>query len=273
MHVLIVGASGFIGRHLCQACLAASWRVDGVAHRNRDAIPNEITTFSLDELEQTQHYYDAIIIVTGNFRSNAEELLDANVIVPQKIIDRFPDSKIIFISSVAVYGTHGDIVTIQSSFQNPGAYGLSKIAGEFVVSTYKHGSSIRLTNIYGYGMDKNLFIAKAIDEARISNTVTLFGDGSRVQDYLYIHDAVRFILEVSVLPKSGVYLGASGVSVSNREIAEAICAIIPSTKIVHKGRDNATSLRIDPQKSFADLGFTCEYSLEKGLRDMISHYA
>lgn len=273
IRALIVGANGFIGRHLCQACLDASWHMDGVIHRNRDYVPRGIDTFSVDELDRNPRAYDVIIVATGNFRSPVNELLDANVVIPQKIIQRFPDSKIIFISSVAVYGTHTDTVTLQSDFRNPGPYGLSKIAGEFIVSTHKNASSIRLSNIYGYGMDTGLFIAKAIKEAQTSGTVTLFGDGSRIQDYLYVRDAVRFILAASVLPRSGVYLGASGVSVSNREVAKVICGIIPNTKVIYKGSDHAASLRLDPQESFAALGFTCEYSLEKGLRDMISHHA
>lgn len=273
MRALIVGASGFIGRHLSQACLDTSWHVDGVVHKNRAYVPHGIATFSMAELDRKPRAYDVIIIATGNFRSPVNELLDANVVIPQRIVQRFPDSKIIFISSVAVYGTHTDIVTLQSDFRNPSPYGLSKIAGEFVVATHKYGSSIRLSNVYGEGMDTGLFIAKAIKEAQASGTVTLFGDGSRIQDYLYVRDAVRFILAASVLPRSGVYLGASGVSVFNREVAKVICGIIPNTKVIYKGSDHAASLRLDPQESFAALGFTCEYSLEKGLRDMISHHA
>lgn len=273
MRVLIVGANGFIGRSLCQACLDASWKVEGVIHRNRNYVPKGVVTHGIAELEEESHAYDVVIIATGNFRSSAIELLEANIIVPQQIVRLFPEAKIIYVSSIAVYGSHSETITMQSSFRTPGPYGLSKIAGEFVMSTHKKASVVRLSNVYGYGMDKTLFIAKAIEEARKSSTITLFGDGTRIQDYFYIQDAVRFILAVSFFPKNGIFLGASGASVSNRQVAEAICGIIPDTKIVYQGSDHAASLRVDPSESFTAIGFSCKYSLEMGLQDMIAHHA
>jgi nucleoside-diphosphate-sugar epimerase len=270
--ILVVGANGFLGSALCRECLAKGYSVEGVIHTAHDKVSSGVKLLTLADLPRESGKYSTIYIVAGNFRSGYQDLTDANVIVPYKITEMYKEAKIIFISSTAVYGMHNDEINTTSSFNNPDTYGLSKLAGEYVVRAHKNSCVIRFSNLYGKDMDTKLLIPTMITAALYRKPVTIYGDGERVADYFYVNDAVRFCLSVALNRRSGIYLGVSGRSISNNTLADLIKRNIPGTTIRHTGIETAPSYRFHVPNKQNGLSFTPAYDYARGIKEMIENY-
>lgn len=272
MKALIIGANGFLGRHICHAFLNNSWKVEGVYHANKDMIPGQAKIHHVSGLENLPRNYDVVFLTVGNFTSSISELLETNVVLTKKVIKRFVNSKIIFISSTTVYGLHKNKINISSPFNQPGSYGWSKLAGEFITQTHKNASIIRFTTLYGPGMNDNLFIPIIIEQARKEKVIKILGDGKRKQDYFFVKDAASMCFRVALHKKAGVYLGASGKSFSNNQIARIVTSYFPETDIIYTGKDEHPSFAFDILETKNELGFSPVYSLKKGVEEMVKFY-
>lgn len=273
LKVLVVGANGFLGKHICMRCLSEGFSVNGIIHTDKRNIPEGVKIYSDKQLEEIPEPYDVIFISAGNFRLPEPQLVDANVILPFRLAQKFPKSRIVYISSTEVYGTHRDTISLMSSFNNPSVYGQSKLAGELVLHAHNNSSIIRFSNLYGYGMNENLFIPSIITAASKNRRIRIYGTGSRSADYMYIEDAVNLCLSVAFHGKTGIFLGARGLSISNNKLAELVVHEFRGTSIVHIRNDSAPSFRFRVPKVQHGLVVSHMYGYSEGIKAMIQHYA
>lgn len=276
MKILVLGANGFLGRHLVRKSLNRDWVIDCVYHKDKSYIPSMCRSFTLDELIEQNNNYDLIFLFASfipyeKSDSINESLIDSNIVLPLKLIKKFPETKIIFSSSASVYGIHRTIISENSSFNNPNLYGLSKISAETILKLHSNYQIIRFSSIYGEGMNQNTFIPQIIQSATNDKKITVFGDGSRLQDYLYIDDAVAYCFKAAEQNTSGVYLGINGKSYSNKEVAKIIQELIPDCKIQYKDKDYNPSFIYENSLTKQLLQFTPSVNLEDGLRKVIKH--
>ncbi len=274
MKTLIIGANGFLGRNLVKKALQMGWMVDCVYHTDKSFIPNQCRSFHIDELPKLKDSYDIVFLLSafipyGSFNSSDERLLDVNIKIPLLILDKFKKSKIIYSSSTAVYGNHDSTIFEDSSFNNPNIYGLSKLAAESILKFHTDFQIIRFSSIYGKGMNSKTFIPKIMEEAKQNKKITLFGDGSRIQDYLYIDDAIHYLMAASKSKESGIYLGVFGKSYSNTDVAKIIQEFIKDCKINYEGEDKSPSFVYNNSLTRKLLNFTPQFDLEKGIRGSI----
>jgi len=272
MKVLVIGANGFLGRHICQKFIDNSWEVEGAYHKKKDNIPKKVKVYPINKLENVPEDYDAVLLTVGNFTSSISELFETNVLLTQKIVKKFNRSRIVFISSTAIYGQHKDRISIYSSFNQPNDYGLSKLAGEFIARTHKNASIIRFTALYGPGMNSNLFLPKIIELARKEKVIRIFGDGRRRQNYLYVRDAATLCFLVAEHRKIGIFLGVYGNSFSNNQIAKIVTSYFPGTGIIYNGKDESPSFVFDVTNTKKELGFFPTYSPQEGIGEMNKFY-
>lgn len=272
MHVLVAGANGFVGSSLCKACIDRSWHVDGIIRTSSNRVPPGVSIRRPADLANSKVEYDVVFLAAGNFRLGPEELHETNVVLPEKITKLFPNARIVFLSSVTVYGNQDSLVRLDSRLRPSTPYAQSKLEGEAVVRAHPNASVIRFSNLYGAGMDTNLFIARMIDGAIHEKTITLFGDGSRMQDYLYRADAIEVCVRVAQHESPGLFLAAYGKSYSNKHLATIISKLVPDVTIRYEGKDGAPSQRYDPEDSLQKLGFAPQFPPERGLEEMIKQY-
>ena len=269
MRALIIGANGFLGSHICRGCLDNSWEITALYHRNKDQIPRGVDVYPIEKLEKLSEDYDTVFLSVGNYTLSTKELRQANVELTLRVVEKFDRARIVFISSAAVYGLHKDVINISSTFNQPNDYGLSKLAGEFVVKAHKNARIIRFTALYGPRMKENLFLPTIIRGAMKKKLIKIFGDGKRRQDYLYVKDAASLCLLVAKHKKPGIYLGAYGRSFGNNAVAEVVRSFFPGTTIVHEGEDRASSFAFNVPEVKRELGFKPSYSLKKGIKEML----
>lgn len=274
MNVLVVGANGFLGNTIVQKCLEKEWKVDCIYNTNKNNLSVSTNNYPVDQLDTLSSKYEYIFLVAahiphGNYNLPSKELLDGNILLPLKITQKFPESKIIFSSSVSVYGTSSSSITEQSSYNNPPLYGLSKLSGETIVKLHGRSQIIRFSSLYGKGMAKKTFLPLIIENAKNKKEITILGTGSRLQNYIHVQDAAELCLLAAESDQYGVYLGTSEKSHTNLEVANMVRKYIPECEIQLSGEDNSPSFVYDNTFTRTTLNFSPKISLEKGVKELI----
>ena len=142
--------------------------------------------------------------------------IDVNIhgtaVIMEAVKKNAPEAVTVYTSTRGVYGSAKDLPVSEEAPTNPkGLYELSNLTAEKLVKFYGdvHGLKVvnlRLSNIYGersqmmhakFGV-VNWFIKLAM----MDETITVFGDGKILRDFLYIDDCVNAILETAVSNKA-----------------------------------------------------------------------
>lgn len=277
MKVLVIGANGFLGRNLSRKCLELGWDTDCVYHKEKKFIPKQCKTFHIDDLEKIKDQYDTVFLLSAFIPENKSEillsdrLLDVNIKLPLRVRDKFKKSKIVFSSSALVYGVHESVIFENSSFNHPDDYALSKLSAEFILKFNADYQIIRFSSIYGENMTHKTFIPKLIEQAKKNKKLILYGKGSRLQNYIYVEDAVGYLISAVNQKESGIYLGVSSKSYSNTYVAKTIQKLIPGCKIQYTGEDKSSSFVYDNLYTKKILDFEPQYSLKEGIGRMLKN--
>src|SRR5713101_396589 len=134
-------------------------------------------------IQHPQLYYDTNV-------SGTLHLLDAARVVG---VERF-----IFASSSSVYGSSKKVPFSEDQHltQTLSPYGATKIAGEFLCSTYSHLYQMRVValryfTVYGPRQRPDLAIHQFTRRIYAGQPIDQFGDGSTRRDYTYIDDVIQ----------------------------------------------------------------------------------
>ena len=228
-NVLVTGAAGFIGYHLCQRLISNGINVTGIDNLNSyydvrlkearlNALkPAETFSFvrldladrnSLDDLFKESRY-DVVVNLAAQAGvrysiENPQAYVDSNLVGFVNILEccRFGDVKhLVFASYSSVYGANTAMpFSVRQNVDHPLAlYGASKKANELMAHSYSHlyglpTTGLRFFTVYGpYGRPDMAPIkfAKNIVEGRPIDVYN-FGDHSR--DFTYIDDIVGGVI-------------------------------------------------------------------------------
>ncbi len=270
MNAAVVGANGFFGRNLISALLEKNFKVLALYNNNNDRIPEGCTKIPVTRINKIPLITDYLFITIGNHYLDQKKF-DAQREFIQAILQKVSFEKVIYVSSVAVYGTHSGMIKEESTFNAPSIYGQAKIAEEELIVQQKKYAIARFTYLYGAGMDHNSLLPKLCKQAKQNKSIAVYGDGSRKQDYLEVSDAVELVIAAALKKENEVFIGASGTSVSNKEVAEEIAANIPGTIIEFINEDKAPSFFYDIKKARTELDWQPRVAFEEGIKKMIEH--
>jgi len=222
--VLITGAAGFIGSHLCERLLGDGWKVVGVDNfddfydpqikrRNinkclKDKNFQLIEADIRDRLAIDKAVVDGVEIIVhlaakaGVRPSIAQPLLYADVNVNGTMVlleaaKKHKVGKFIFGSSSSVYGNNEKVPFSENdNVDFPiSPYAATKKAGELICHTYHHLSGIHITclryfTVYGPRQRPDLAIHKFAKLIEQDKPIPVYGDGSMMRDFTYIDDII-----------------------------------------------------------------------------------
>lgn len=227
MAILVTGAAGFIGSHLCDALLSRGDHVIGFDSFDEfyspalkesnlaTAIDDERFTLvrgDIRDSEALERIPDGVEVVVhlaarAGVRPSIEQpelYTDVNVMGTMRLLEwcraRGIDS-FVFASSSSVYGNNRKVPFSESDrVDHPiSPYAATKKAGELLCHTAAHlnGTSIaslRFFTVYGPRQRPDLAIRKFATLLREGEEIPMFGDGSTSRDYTYVDDTVAGIL-------------------------------------------------------------------------------
>ncbi|GAB2975133.1 CDP-paratose synthase [Mucilaginibacter puniceus] len=273
MTILITGVYGFLGSRLAEK-LVEKHHVIGLYNKNTKPLAsNNITVYN--NLDDVGIIPDVIVVChaavsSGNHKEESDVLFNANVKFTEKVISKFPDAKLIYISSVSVFENDGNVITENTVDKPQTEYAQSKLVGEKLAMKNPGNYVIRLSSLYGKGMKENTLIPNYCNQALQSKTIQVWGNGGRYQNYIYIEDAINLI-EKAIACKSIInfpLLGVANKEYTNTEVA-GIIAGLTGAEIAYTGEDNSTSVYYDNDLTRSALGWSTATNLADGLKEYI----
>jgi UDP-glucuronate 4-epimerase len=225
MSVLVTGAAGFIGSHLCERLLGDGRAVIGVDNfddfydpdikRQNISSSLEDKNFQLVEADIRDHKaidqavgagVDVIVHLAaraGVRPSIAQPELYADVNINGTMVlleaaKKYGIQKFIFASSSSVYGNNEKVpFSEKDNVDFPiSPYAATKKAGELICHTYHHLFGISITclrffTVYGPRQRPDLAIHKFAKLIEADKPIPVFGDGSMMRDFTYIDDIIE----------------------------------------------------------------------------------
>lgn len=272
---LVVGANSFLGRAVVEQLLEKGSRVEGVFHQNRANLLPQVVCHSMEEIWQLSNDYEELYLISAHVPNNQDEgaaqlakLHEVNVQLPQRIVTHFSQAKIIYSSSVAVYGERQKVVHEDSVIQNPSPYGKSKWQGEQCIKEAQKYAIVRISSMYGVGMKEHTFLPNSIKQAIQQQTIPIWGAGSRAQNYIYVQDVANYLLLAAAEVENGIYLAVDELSYTNLEVAKIIQEQVDCS-IKMFGEDHSSSYYYQNQITNQKLDYAPPKKLKQNLTTII----
>jgi nucleoside-diphosphate-sugar epimerase len=235
--ILLTGGSGFIGSHfhdyLAHEALINLDLEAPTFHHRATFIKGDIRKETDVELACKSNDVDTIISLAAkhhDFGIGHDEYFDTNedgTAVICEVAARHSIKKIIFFSSVAVYGTCEQISNEQTQPQPDNAYGASKLAGEKVLEQWaKEDLSrsvviIRPALVFGSNNVANMHnLIRQID----SGLYFHLGKADNIKSIAYVENVIEAVLflKEKISPGIHIYNYADEPQLTTRQISEVI---------------------------------------------------
>jgi nucleoside-diphosphate-sugar epimerase len=207
----ILGASGFIGRHL-----AAGLRDRGIQCWLPKRGDERIYQRPLGCV-----YY--CIGLTADFRERPYDTIDAHIGALRNLLERADFNQLVYLSSTRVYAGSqlaDESQRLNVSPVNPDdLYNLSKLTGEcLALSSGRTCRVARLSNVLGPDMGSANFVGALVAEARSTGRLLLRSALSSEKDYVWIDDAVAGLIALATAGRQPIYNLAGGVNLPHSAI-------------------------------------------------------
>lgn len=271
---LITGSGGFLGGYLLS--MLRDEMYDVVELRSPQAFSAESNIFYSIEALRAQHtsfdviFHLAAFIPYGAMNQPDERLHRVNVDLTNELLTAFPNARFIYASSVAVFGSDAQQpLTMQSAPKNVDLYGLSKTAAEELVRQTRAFAIVRFSSIIGPGMKPVSMIPKMVNQAKTEHRIAVYGDGSRLQNYLDVRDAAQLLTLVAKSTENIMMLGVAPREYSNAQVA-TIIADLTGASLAFEGTDTAVGFRYDDRTMHQHIGFKTKFGLTETIRDIIA---
>jgi len=300
MNILVTGATGFIGSHLCKGLIQKGHTVFGLSRatsiRNIKPLLNQ-REFHLKkgDIRDPEFFLEMIKVnkiklifhlaaqlpcdeALNNpflyFDTNARGTLNLLNAACQNGVQKF-----IYTSSLSVYSEPPEYLPVDEKHpvQPSTIYGVSKLEGELYCNVYSKVMNVvvlRYGGAYGKGQRKHNAIPTFISQALNNMPITIYGDGTQTSDFVHVEDVVQGTLLAAERGKTGVYNIGSGEEMSVRGLARRIIDFTKSeSEIVLADKDTDRPFRfvLDITKSRKDFGYS-PYSFDEGLSRYISEF-
>lgn len=300
MHVLVTGAAGFIGSHLCERLLLDGHTVTGVdafvpyyprAVKERNlALLSDESRFTFHELDLrdaplSSLVSDAEVVVhmaamagSASWQSFSE-YVSCNLTATQRLVEALVTAgdeqrrRLIQISTSSVYGEQA-LGDEDAPLHPVNPYGVTKLAAEQLAFAYHrvYGLpviALRYFSIYGPRQRPDMAYYRFIEAILDGQPITVYGDGEQTRGNTYIDDCVRGTVAALERGQPGeVYNLGGGVPISINQaidlLEQALNTSVERRYIEARPGDQRHTLA-DVTKAREHLGYTAAVSPQVGL--------
>lgn len=236
--VLIVGASGFIGKKLTSFLQENDVEVFEVSSKDGDVVEDKTLDKFLDKEIDHLYHLSAKTFVPDSWE-NPSTFFKVNSYGTINSLEfcRKTNASMTYVSSY-MYGSPEELPIPESAklkVNNP--YAASKALAEQACEFYSELFEVKVSvfrpfNVYGTGQNEKFLIPFVIKQALDSDTITL-KDMSPKRDYLFIDDLLNgLFLALNSEKQYAVYNLGSGESYSVREVVDIVQEWLGTKKAV-----------------------------------------
>lgn len=282
--ILITGADGFVGTHLCRA-LENDYEIirlitPGVESEDMHSFSIDLTSKQevvalADKLRGESLcavIHLAFILCKPGDWDNFIYLHKNNRITENMIefCKRIHSKSFLNFSSLAVYpnrdGNYNETSQVDPSTNTECLYGLAKFNSEILFTRFLSKKTnvvnFRMCQVYGSGMQEDRLVGLFQKELREKNTITVFGDGERISNFIHVDDVCETVRKVLQRPVAGTFNLGCHDNISYFALAEKIIETVgtSNSKIVKRSEGVIAKVRIDVSKieRTYDLSCICE---------------
>ena len=220
--VVVTGAAGFIGSHLCERLLADGHEVVGIdsfssyyepkrkEQNLQDARAHPRFTLVQADLvsaDLTHALTDASVVfhlagqpgVRPSWGDQFDRYVQDNIVATQRLLESLRGAQIkrlVFASSSSVYGDAEMFPTKESALPRPvSPYGMTKLAAEHLGFVYMRNfdipvTSLRYFTVYGPRQRPDMAFYRFMEALVENQEIEIFGDGEQTREFTYVSDAV-----------------------------------------------------------------------------------
>jgi len=303
--ILITGAAGFLGSHLCDRFIKEGFHVIGMDNLITGDLKNIAHLFPLEQFEFHHHDVCNFVHVSGkldyilHFASPASPIdylkipiqtLKVGSLGTLNLLGLAKDknTRILVASTSEVYGDplvhpqneeyYGNVSPVGPR----GVYDEAKRFMESITMAYHrfHGLEtriVRIFNTYGPRMRLNdgRVVPAFMGQALRGEDLTVFGDGSQTRSFCYIDDQVEGIYRLLFSDYSDPVNIGNPHETTIKEFAEEIIALTGSNqKIIYQPlpKDDPTQRQPDITKAREILGWEPKVGRSEGLKIVYDYF-
>lgn len=303
--ILITGAAGFLGSHLCDRFIKEEFHVIGMDNLITGDLKNIEHLYPLSQFEFYHHDVTKFVHITGDLDFILHFASPASPIDYLKIpiqtlkvgslgthnllgLARSKNARILMASTSEIYGdplVHPQTEEYYGNV-NPigprGVYDEAKRFQEAITMAYHrfHGLDtriIRIFNTYGPRMRLNdgRVLPAFIGQALRGEDLTVFGDGSQTRSFCYVDDLIEGIYRLLMSSYTKPVNIGNPDEITIIEFAKEILNLIEtSSQIIHKDLPQDDPLQRQPNIEIAkrELNWEPRVSRSEGLRITLDYF-
>jgi nucleoside-diphosphate-sugar epimerase len=277
MRILVTGGLGTIGSHAVPAL-----RNEGHSVVIADRLLSDAEDYARADVRLYEELaplfpVDLVIHMAGEVgvRSGEEhprQMLEVNVIGALNLarLAKEHGAGMIYFSTSEVYGVQDERCTEDSIPAPRNVYGVSKLAGEYVVRHYlSEATIVRPFMVYGPGEKASPYRSALVNFiTKALNGETLTAHNGATRSWCHISDFVAGLL--CVMEQPGTYNLGSDDPRSMEELAHLVCQIVGDGRVeIGEVPPERTAYKVADISRLRALGYEPQVSLEDGLLELI----
>ena len=289
----MTGGAGFIGSHVVDALIERGDEVvvvDNLASGKRENLNPDARFLEADIRDDLDVWDELRPDLCFHLAAQADVNVsvrrpdydaDVNVLGTVRLLEgaRRHGTQLIFSSTGgAMYGECEEPAPETKPPAPMSPYGMSKQAGEGYLAGWNrlHGTrhvALRFANVFGERQDSGLeggVVAIFLERMARGEETTIFGDGERTRDFVYVGDVVRGMLAAVGRDGGGPFNIGTGVEASVLDLAGALAALSPDRPFEPRHEPERLGeirhIALDTTRAREELGWEARVGLEEGLR-------
>ena len=240
--VVVTGAAGFVGSHLCDRLLASGHEVVGIDSfsdyyeraRKKQNLEGARThkDFTLVELDMVdgdvaRAIRGASVVfhlagqpgVRPSWGEHFDQYVQDNIVATQRLLEAVrenPVKRLVFASSSSVYGDAEMFPTKETALPRPvSPYGMTKLAAEHLTFVYMRNfgipaTSLRYFTVYGPRQRPDMAFCRFMDALVEGNEIEIYGDGEQTREFTFVSDAVEGTVKAASADVVGQVINLGG---------------------------------------------------------------
>jgi nucleoside-diphosphate-sugar epimerase len=306
--VVVTGAAGFIGSHLCERLLDEGFEVTGIdsftdyysPSRKREHIGRSLGSSRFKLIEQDLNNCDLASLFDGaecvfhlaaqagvrrSWGSEFSHYTEANILATQSVLEALKEigsMRLVHSSSSSVYGETKDLPMKEDHRLAPvSPYGATKLSAEHLCELYRVNfgvdyTSLRYFTVYGPRQRPDMAFSRFITNALGGNALEIYGDGRQTRDFTFVTDAVEAnMLALRYTGSERIFNIGGGSRISILDVIRIMEKEIGTgfdVRFLERAKGDVTDTWAETTRAREELGFEPSVSIETGIGEEIAWY-